>query len=226
MHLIALDLDGTLEDSRSDMAAVVHRVRARLDLPARPDEAVRPWVNRGMDQLYRACFDDHLQGSDVRLADVRARYEEDYLVNVARETRLYPGIAAALARLAELGRLAVVTNKPERISRRLLATLGVDGAFSAVIGGDTCAATKPDPRVLEEAARRCGFDAASGRAVMIGDTAADVALGRAFGAVTIWCAWGYVDDPGGKPDFTAETPEALPELVRAALKMVGARAEG
>ena len=226
MHLIALDLDGTLEDSRSDMAAVVHRVRARLDLPARPDEAVRPWVNRGMDQLYRACFDDHLQGSDARLADVRARYEEDYLVNIARETRLYPGIAAALARLAEWGRLAVVTNKPERISRRLLAMLGVDGAFSAVIGGDTCGATKPDPLVLEEAARRCGFDAASGRAVMIGDTAADVALGRAFGAVTIWCAWGYVDDPGGKPDFTAQTPEALPELVRAALKMVEARAEG
>lgn len=226
MHLIALDLDGTLEDSRSDMAAVVHRVRARLDLPARPDEAVRPWVNRGMDQLYRGCFDDHLRGSDARLADVRARYEEDYLGNVAGETRLYPGIAAALARLAELGRLAVVTNKPERISRRLLATLGVDGAFSAVIGGDTCAATKPDPLVLEEAARRCGFDAASGRAVMIGDTASDVALGRAFGAVTIWCAWGYVADPGEKPDFTAETPEALPELVHAALGAIEARAEG
>lgn len=223
MHLIALDLDGTLEDSRSDMAAVVHRVRARLDLPARPAEAVRPWVNRGMDQLYRACFDDHLQGNDARLADVRARYEEDYLVNVARETRLYPGIAAALARLAELGRLAVVTNKPERISRRLLATLGVDGAFSAVIGGDTCAAAKPDPLVLQEAARRCGFDAVRGRAVMIGDTAADVALGRAFGAVTIWCAWGYVDDPGEKPDFMAETPEVLPELVRAALEATGAR---
>jgi phosphoglycolate phosphatase len=116
--------------------------------------------------------------------------------------------------------------KAERISSRLLATLGVDGAFSAVIGGDTCAATKPDPLVLEEAARRCGFDAASGRAVMIGDTAADVALGRAFGAVTIWCAWGYVADPGEKPDFMAETPEALPELVRAGLGMVGARSEG
>lgn len=226
MHLIGLDLDGTLEDSRNDMAAAVHRVRARFGLPARSDEAVRPWVNRGMDQLYRACFDDHLRGSDARLADVRARYEEDYLVNVARETRLYPGIAAALARLAELGRLAVVTNKPERISRRLLATLGVDGAFSAVIGGDTCAATKPNPLVLQEAARRCGFDAARGRAVMIGDTAADVALGRAFGAVTIWCAWGYAADPGGKPDFTAETPEALPELVRAALGAIEARAEG
>ncbi len=223
MSLIGLDLDGTLEDSRSDMAAAVHRVRARLDLPARPDEVVRPWVNRGMDQLYRACFDDYLQGSDARLAEVRARYEEDYLVNVALETRLYPGIASALARLTGLGRLAVVTNKPEHISRRLLATLGVDGAFSAVIGGDTCAATKPDPRVLEEAARRCGFDAASGHAVMIGDTAADVALGRAFGAATIWCAWGYAADPGGEPDFVAETPEALPELVRSALKMVGAR---
>ncbi len=217
MNLIGLDLDGTLEDSRNDMVAAVQRVRGALGLAPRPDHLVRPWVNRGMDQLYRACFDDYLAGDDARLDDVRSRYEADYYDHVAHETRLYPGIADCLSRLADLGRLAVITNKPERISRRLLEVLAVDAFFATVVGGDTCASGKPDPLVLSEAGRQCGFDAARDRAVMIGDTAADVALGRAFGAATIWCAWGYLDRPGQEPDFVAADPADLPDLVRQAL---------
>lgn len=217
MNLIGLDLDGTLEDSRADMVSAVHRVRAALGLAPRADDAIRPWVNRGMDQLYRACFDDYREGNDARLADVRARYEADYLDHVAHDTRLYPGIADSLERLAPVGRLALITNKPERISQRLIEALGIDAFFAVVIGGDTCTASKPDPRVLSEAARRCAFDAARGRAVMIGDTTADITLGRAFGAATIWCAWGYVDRPDREPDFVAAHPTDLPGLVQKAL---------
>ena len=217
MNLIGLDLDGTLEDSRADMTAVVHRVRAGFSLPARPDEAVRPWINKGMDPLYRACFDDYIQQNAARLAEVRKRYEADYLENVAVETRLYPGIAAALEPLSVLGRLAVITNKPERISRRLLEVLGLDKFITAVIGGDTCPKTKPDPMVLAEAARRCGFNKANGRAVMIGDTEADIKLGRAFGAMTIWAAWGYAERIDAKPDFTANAPAELPTIFRSGL---------
>ncbi|MFZ5863501.1 MAG: HAD family hydrolase [Nitrospirota bacterium] len=213
MNLIGLDLDGTLEDSRADMAAAVKRVRAALGLAPRSHDAIRPWVNRGMDHLYRACFDDYLNGDDSRLAVVRERYEADYGANVAHETGLYPGIADALTLLADQGRLAVITNKPERISHRLLDVLGVGKRISAIIGGDTCAASKPDPRVLSEAAARCGFVAGRGRAVMIGDSTADIRLGRAFGAATIWCAWGYADHPDEHPDFVARRPDELPDLV-------------
>jgi phosphoglycolate phosphatase len=217
VNLIGFDLDGTLEDSRSDMVAAVHRVRDALALAPREDAAIRPWVNRGMDQLYRACFDDYVNGDSSRLAAVRERYEADYLANVADETRLYPGIADSLAKIADRGRLAVITNKPERIAYRLLEVLGVGEHFTAIIGGDTCVRAKPDPIVLSEAAKRCGFDPARSRAVMIGDTAADVALGRAFGAATIWCAWGYLDRPDQEPDLVAADPSDLPDLVRHAL---------
>jgi phosphoglycolate phosphatase len=216
--MIALDLDGTLEDSRRDMTAVVHRVRRRLGLPAREDGAILPWVNKGMDALYRACFDDYVRESDSRLAEVRAAYEADYLANPAVETKLYPGIAVALERLSAMAALAVVTNKPEKVSRRLLEVLGIDSFFRAVVGGDTCPRSKPDPMVLSEAASRCGFDPRRERAVMIGDTAADIKMGRAFGAATIWCAWGYVGDPAETPDLKAERPEMLPELVEAVVK--------
>jgi 2-phosphoglycolate phosphatase len=214
-HLICLDLDGTLEDSRSDMVAAVHRVRARLGLPSRSHEAVLPWVNRGMEALYRACFDDYLQG-DAGLSEVRIQYETDYLENVAVETRLYPGIAGALKHLSALAPLAAVTNKPERISRRLLDLLGVGNYFKTVIGGDTCAATKPDPLLLKEAAQRSGFDPMKGRAIMIGDTAADIKMGQAFGALTVWCVWGYAQEPDEASDFIAPSPEVLPALVETA----------
>jgi phosphoglycolate phosphatase-like HAD superfamily hydrolase len=58
MRLICFDLDGTLEDSRRDMVAAVHRVREALGLTPRSNEAVLPWVNKGMETLYRACFND------------------------------------------------------------------------------------------------------------------------------------------------------------------------
>lgn len=214
MSLIGLDLDGTLEDSRADMAASVHRVRAGLGLAPRADEAVLPFVNRGMDALYRACFDDFLDGKDSGLEEIRNRYEDDYLANVARETRLYPGVREALEALAGLGRLAVVTNKPERISRRLLEALEVGAYFSAVVGGDSCSKPKPDPMVLEAAARLCGLKTGRDAAVMIGDSAGDIQMARAFGAAAVWCAWGYAEQPGLEPDRIARTPGELPAAVR------------
>ncbi len=219
MNLIGIDLDGTLEDSRLDMIAAVHRVRARFKLPARPDEAIRPWVNQGMDTLYRHCLDDYpAAGTEAqRLGKVRSAYEEDYLAHIADETRLYPGVDPALSALSKLGRVVVVTNKPERLSRRLLEALKVHSWIADVVGGDSGGEIKPSPAMLREAARRIRFDPAAGRAFMIGDTAADIKMGRAYGATTIWCAWGYADTPGETPDFTARAPADLTPILRSAL---------
>ena len=211
--LIAIDLDGTIEDSRSDMVAAARRVRAAFGLPPRPDSALRPHVNAGMDQLYRACFDDYLALDPEHYARVRSAYEADYLANVAVETRLYAGMAGAIAGLAQVGSLACVTNKPEHISRHLLNALGVGELFKTVVGGDSCEHSKPHPIMLRTAAERCGFDPDQINAVMIGDTQADVQLGRAFGARTIWCAWGYVENLAEPADVTAHSPEQLLRLV-------------
>src|SRR5688572_15371439 len=108
IRLIGIDLDGTLEDSRGDMTAAARKVRARLGLPARPDTELVRWVNGGMDQLYRANFDDYLAAGDpnARYETVRQAYEAEYLAHVADETRLYAGIASALEQLASLGSIA------------------------------------------------------------------------------------------------------------------------
>ncbi len=216
-HLIALDLDGTLEDSRTDMVAAAHRVRTELGLAPREGAALLPFVNAGMDRLYRGCFDDYLAADPAAAAErygiVKEAYESDYLAHVAVDTRLYDGIAATLDQLAAIGLLACVTNKPERISRALLHALGVGELFASVIGGDTCADCKPNPIMLATAVERSGFEPTQGRVFMIGDTAGDIQMGRAFGATTVWCAWGDSETPGDKPDFEVKRPEELLGIV-------------
>jgi len=215
-HLIGIDLDGTIEDSRNDMVAAACRVRSELGLSPRADELLRPYVNGGMEQLYRACFDDYVLAGDEggRLETVRRAYEADYLAHVAVETRLYDGVADALWALSKLGSLACVTNKPERISRALLDALGVGGAFTTVVGGDSCAHAKPHPVMLQTAAERCGFDRARGTAFMLGDTNGDIQLARAYGAIAVWCAWGYVGAPSEAADAQARRPEELVGIVK------------
>ncbi len=220
--LIALDLDGTLEDSRDDMVAAVVRVRAAFELPARPGEHFVEHVNRGMPHLYRVCFEE-LLGDPPAHARAQQAYVADYSAHIADSTRLYPGMADALAQLSELGSLAIVTNKPEGLSDQLLRALGVRERFAVVIGGDSCAEPKPSPVPLRAAAARLGVGPPVAgehppRVFMIGDSAGDVRCGRAAGAWMIWCAWGYKDDPGElSPDAIARTPDQLPGIVRAAL---------
>lgn len=213
MNLVAFDLDGTLEDSRPDMVAAIHRTRALLGLPPRPTGQVRPWVWRGMPALYANAFDDHAGPLEA----VRAAYEADYLAHVHVDTQLYPGVPEALARIGQRATLAVVTNKPEHIACALLAALGLDRRFATVVGGDSCAHAKPHPVMLAEAARRTGFDPGRGRLVMVGDSAGDLKLAQAARAAGIWCAYGYHPRPEPAPALEAATPMDLPGLIDALL---------
>lgn len=82
--------------------------------------------------------------------------------------------------------------------------------FDTVVGGDSCEQCKPDPIMLTTAALRCNLDStAASSSVMIGDTQADIKMGRAFGARTVWCAWGYVEGLQDAADVDALTPADL-----------------
>jgi len=220
-RVIALDLDGTIEDSRADMIGAVHRVRRALGGAARPDDAIEPHVSRGMAHLYRVCFDDLLAGAgpgEPAWEDVQRRYEDDYLEHIADTSRLYDDMPETLAALAAMTPLCCVTNKPERHARALLAALGVGHLFAEVVGGDTTAEIKPSPVLLVEAARRRGLALpAPAHALMIGDSAGDLKMAAAAGARSVFCAWGYHPARVGEAaDFVAERPADLVRIARAA----------
>lgn len=221
MTVICFDLDGTLEDSRDDMVAAVQRVRGALKLPPRVDEDFLPHVNRGMQHLYRTCFAEAFEGEAdgdaATLAHLTEAYAESYAADIANTTTLYDGIAQVLSELAEVAPLALVTNKPEALSQKLLAALGIADRFVAIIGGDSLPVCKPDPGMLDAAMARAG----GAPAVMIGDSAGDIRLAKAHGTPIIWCAWGYADGPGPiAPDAVAEHPSDLPRLVAELLRPV------
>ncbi len=199
------DLDGTLIDSVADLATGINLLRGELDLPPLELSTVRRFVGDGATLLVQRS----LPQGEFSLRRLQ-RFLELYSEHLQERTVVYPGIREFLASLA--GRnLAVVTNKPLDFSLRLLDGLGLREYFPVVLGGESCAAKKPDPQPVLEALRRLGAPTAG--AVMIGDHHTDLRAGRAAGVATCFCAWGIGEDGGEPCDFRAETPADLPRLL-------------
>lgn len=181
---IIWDLDGTLVDSREDLAAAGNIARAALGCGPLPVTTVASYVGDGVQKLLERLLPG---ATAAELAHAHTAFAAHYAVHCADRTRTYPGISEVLQALATAGcRQAVVTNKPEEYSRRILATLRIDRHFSAVIGGDRW--KKPAPEGVLEALRL--LDASKDQAVMVGDHHTDLLAASAAGVSAIWCAWG------------------------------------
>lgn len=217
MNYFFFDLDGTLEDSSEDMINAVHAVRTMLNLSKKDSNEVKQYINKGMHELYLNCFSDFIIEGENYLSlyeAVKNKYEAYYLENICIKTKLYDGILEVLKTLSEQNRIFVVTNKPEKHSRELIARLGIGNYITDVVGGDSCAEMKPSPLPLQYIAEKYQFDFSVNRAFMIGDSAGDIKCGKSFGAVTIWCSWGYNASPSSEvPNLIANIPKDILSLV-------------
>jgi len=221
MKFFFFDLDGTLEDSRKDMVVAAQAVRKQLNLSQRDYETLVPHVNRGMQELYINCFDDHvlLPGGHLsaeKLAQVESLYVENYSKNIAVHTALYAGIKEVLQKTCQTGRVAVITNKPEALSKQLLEALGVADCVHLVVGGDTCSEAKPSPVPLRHALNALGGSVESDEVFMVGDSQGDAVAGAACGVATVWCAWGYLSQAPNAPapQYVAHKPLDLLDIFK------------
>ena len=174
---VLFDLDGTLVDSALGIAAALTAVRNRHGGGAISPDGVRPWISLGAKELVRRALEDVVPAcSPADLTEFRAELAR----TPADRACIYPGVEALLEALFEEGvAAAVVTNKPEDLSRQLLRELGLADQFAAVVGGDTTARPKPDPAPVRAALEAMG--AAPAQAVFVGDSVVDAAAAQSTG---------------------------------------------
>jgi phosphoglycolate phosphatase len=180
-RLAIFDLDGTLVDSLDDLHASVNHALGVVGLPARSRDEVRGYVGEGARVLLARAVSPEEHLLEPALAAWWAHYEAHCLDH----TRAFPGVAALLAGAG--CRLAVHTNKPGAMARKILDGLGLLPRFQAVIGGDE-APRKPDPGGVLEILDRVG--AAPSDTVFVGDSRVDVATARAAGVSLVAVTWG------------------------------------
>lgn len=184
---IVFDLDGTLVDSRLDLAAAVNATRESLGLAALPVDAIAAMVGEGARTLLRRALPDSIAGA--AFDDALALFLDLYFEHCLDATGAYPGIPELLAELSPRVPLAVLTNKPERHSRRILDGLGLAHHFELLIGGDTLPMRKPDPGGLFHIAAR--WTTTPPQLVLVGDSDVDVATALAAGSALALVSWGF-----------------------------------
>jgi phosphoglycolate phosphatase len=181
-RLAILDLDGTLVDSGDDLAASVNHALRAVALPERSVAEIRTFVGEGVRRLVERAVAPHAELLEPALAAWWPHYEAHCLDT----TRLYPGVRALLEGAGRV--LAVDTNKPGRLARKILAGLGVLERFAVVVGGDEVP-RKPDPAGASGIRAQVGASAED--TVFVGDTPIDVATARAAGVRGVAVTWGF-----------------------------------
>src|SRR6266404_1476593 len=165
VRALIFDLDGTLIDSQRDLIRSVHAMLEEMGREQLHEDTISGYIGHGAPQLVgRALGDDTTEAERERALKFFLVYYENHKMD---STCAYPGVPEALEQLAALP-MAILTNKPVRISVRILEALGLAKYFRAVYGGNSFETKKPDPLGAQTILRE--FAAAPPEAMMIGDS--------------------------------------------------------
>ncbi|WP_375465110.1 phosphoglycolate phosphatase [uncultured Methylobacterium sp.] len=215
--IAVFDLDGTLAETAGDLIGTLNVLLGQEGLPDLPLAEARAMIGAGAKALIRRGFEAAgAELSPARHERLFADFLEHYGAHLCDHSHLYPGVVAALDRLAADGfRLAVCTNKVEAHAVDLLALLGIADRFSAICGRATFPYSKPDPRHITLTIARAEGDPA--RAVMVGDSRADIDAAKAAGIPVVAVTFGYTDTPVAElgPDRVISHFSELPGAVGA-----------
>lgn len=182
-----IDLDGSLCDSATELAAAVDRMLVRAGHSRAGTDRVRAWVGDGIDRLVeRALAHATDEFPDAEASrDARRRFDTAYAEIVGTTAPLYPKVVEGLDAIRSAGiGTACITNKTGVFATGLLGSLGIFDRFDTIISGDRASERKPAAEPLEKAARKLGV--AIDDCVMVGDSAIDIAAARAAGC-PVWC---------------------------------------
>ena len=209
VRFVVFDLDGTLVDSQRDLANAANALVGELGGAPLAEAQVADMVGEGAAVLVRRVLT--AAGLDPATPTALPRFLELYDDRLDDHTVAYEGIEELLRALHGRMPLAVLTNKPQRASDRLLSALGLSRYFTAVVGGDTPLGRKPDPSGL---IRLCDqMHVTPSDTVLVGDSPIDLQTARNAGTHVVLVRYGFgfrfsADDITGVPTV-ASAPEIL-----------------
>jgi phosphoglycolate phosphatase len=212
---VIFDLDGTLIDTASEIAAALNRTLSELKLRTLTQQQVQDLIGRGVHSMVERAL-RQAGGGDLDIDAAVARFESHYAATVGTEAELFAGVREGIALLRERGYpLSVVTNKPRYFTEKLLDRLAVKGFFAALVAGDDGMRRKPHGDMLAAACDTMGIDASA--SLMVGDSDNDVLAARNAGC-PVWCVpYGYNE---GRPPETLRCDRMVATVEEAARLIV------
>lgn len=186
VDLIIFDQEGTLVDSRIDIANSLNYALMTLGYPILNLDTITGYVGEGVTRLIERSL-RHF-GEPIELERARSLFLEYYTSHLTDNTYLYPDVLETLEYLREK-RKAVISNKMEVLTRDLLKGLGVLDYFEVILGGDSTERKKPFPDPVLRVLRALGIN--SRRALMVGDSPTDIEAGKRAGVFTCGVTYGY-----------------------------------
>ncbi len=215
--LVVFDLDGTLVDSRLDLANSVNAMLRHLGRPELPTDVIATYIGDGAPMLVRRALGD--PDDEKYVADALEYFLTWYRAHKLDHTYVYPGILDALQAVqhdadGRSRKMVVLTNKPVIPSRAIVDALGMSPFFGQVYGGNSFATKKPDPLGANTLLKETGTRPEN--AVMIGDSYIDVHTARNAGMWSIGLTFGFsphtLED--APPDVLVDKPEEIAEVLR------------
>ncbi len=183
--LILFDLDGTLIDSREDIANSMNHALVEMGLPPLSDALIASFVGKGIKTLVAKVLGS---AQDPRLPQLRHLFRDYYHEHSLDKTKLYPEMFELIHQLIDR-ELAIVTNKPVAMSEKILTGFHIRQHFKWLVGGDTFPVIKPDPQVLSNILKES--QKIKEQMVMIGDSKIDIELAKNVGISSIGVCYGY-----------------------------------
>lgn len=209
---VIFDLDGTLVDSRLDIAVSLLAAIRGLGQVSRLDAAgLGAMVGRPLADMLRAAVPTIDEDGIRRGTDL---YRAHYLVHCLDRTTLFAGVAKAVMALAPRVTLGCATTKRTDQAERILAGLDLLEPMTLCLGTSPGMRYKPAPDLILAAAGALSLDAAE--VIYVGDTQIDIQAAHAAGSRAAWVRWGYGREDrclAERPEHILDTPDALSTLL-------------
>ncbi len=182
IKLLIFDLDGTLVDTSKDIANAINHAIKSSGVKPLSVEKIKTMVGYGITKLIENLVPSHFREEALN------RFLEHYAEHLLDNTKPYPQVKETLSKLSSYKK-AVISNKRERFSMKVLEGTGLLGFFDIILGSDSVVERKPSPIPIFEVLKRT--DTSKDEAVIIGDSNFDIEAGKAAGISTIAVTYGY-----------------------------------